>query len=105
MEYSGVEVLVQKASGHGRFDPWLTAGKVTGLFGARDPWLTVQTTPKIALVCSFGQELVASVRAMKHWVSRWRRGLRGLRRQNASMVLSHKLPGVPVLVQHVHSFL
>ena len=105
MEYLGVEVLVEQALPRGRRNPWLTAGKVTGLFNVRDPWLTVQTTPKISMVCSLGQELVVSVRAMKHWVSRWRRGLRGLRRQNASMVVSHKLPGVPVLVRHVRSFL
>ena len=100
-----VEVLIQKTPGHGRADPRLTAGKVTGLFGARDPWLTVETEPKMYKVCGFGLELVASVRAMKHWVSRWRRGLRGLRRQNASMVLAQKLPEMPALVQHVHSFL
>ena len=70
-----------------------------------NPYLTVQRRPRHSEICGFGLELVASVRAVKHWGSRWRRGFRGLRRQNASMVLAHKLAGVPALVQHVHSFL
>ncbi len=62
-------------------------------------------SPTTSNTCGFGLELVASVRGMKHWVSRWRRGLRVLRKHNASMVVAHKLPGVPEVVQHVHSFL
>ena len=32
--------------------------------------------------------LIASVRSVKHWVSRWRRGLRVLRRRKTRMVLT-----------------
>ena len=52
-----------------------------------------------------GIEIVVSVRAMQHWVSRWRRGLRLLRKRNANMMMTHKLPGLPALVFHVQSFL
>ena len=50
-------------------------------------------------------EVVASVRAVKHWVSRWRRGIRMMRLRNASMVMAHKLPCVPEVIDHVHRFL
>ena len=40
----------------------------------------------------YGVRILASVRAVQHWVSRWRRGLRVLRKRHASMVLAHRLP-------------
>ena len=40
----------------------------------------------------YGVSILASVRAVQHWVSRWRRGLRVLRKRHASMVLAHRLP-------------
>jgi len=49
--------------------------------------------------------IVASMRAVKHWVSRWRRALQKLRRRNASMDLVQKLPSAPEIVHHVQSFL
>ena len=55
--------------------------------------------------CEWGIEIVVSVRAMQHWVSCWRRGLRVLRKRNANMMMAHKLPGLPALVLHVQSFL
>ena len=107
-EGAGVQVLVQQTPGRQR-SCLLTPGEVTGLYGLWDlcenPYLTVQRRPRHSEICGFGLELVASVRAVKHWVSRWRRGLRVLRRRNASMVLADKLPGVPEVVKHVHSFL
>ena len=53
----------------------------------------------------WGVEVVASVRAVKHWVSRWRRGIRMTRLRNAIMVMAHKLPCVPEVIAHVHRFL
>ena len=53
----------------------------------------------------WGVEVVASVRAVKHWVSRWRRGIRRLRWRNASMVMANKLPSVPEVIHNVHRFL
>ena len=53
----------------------------------------------------WGVEVVASVRAVKHWVSRWRRGIRMTRLRNASMVMAEKLPCVPEVIPHVQSFL
>ena len=50
-------------------------------------------------------DIVAFVRAVKHWVSRWRRGLRVLRRRHAIMVLAHWLPSATVITMHVHAFL
>ena len=65
----------------------------------------MRTAPRCLRIVGFGLELVCSVRAMKHWVSRWGRGWRGLRKQNASMVMAHNLPGLPALVFDVQSFL
>ena len=53
----------------------------------------------------WGVEVVASVRAVKHWVSRWRRGIRRLRWRNASMVMANKLPSVPEVIHNVRRFL
>ena len=53
----------------------------------------------------WGVRILASVRAVRHWVSRWRRGLRVLRKRNASMVLALKLPQAPEIPMLVHAFL
>ena len=73
--------------------------------GNGHPFVLVRTDPGLQLLCGFGCELVASVRGVKHWVSRWRRGMRAMRKLHASMVLTHALPGVPEVVRLVHSFL
>ena len=72
--------------------------------GDAHPFVVVRTGPRVQLLCGFGCELVASVRGVKHWVSRWRRGMRAMRKLHASMVLTNALPGVPEVVRLVHSF-
>ena len=67
------------------------------------------------LVCEVGHEvramdvcgvrILATVRALQHWASRWRRGLRVLRRRRARMVLALKLPQAPEIITHVLMFL
>ena len=104
--WNAVNVAVLRQSSTGRRPSWtLTKGVVTEVHGSTDPYVIVRTAPRRCAVSGFGVEFVASVRAVQHWVSRWRRGLRRLRRDNARMVLAHKLPGMPALVQHVQSFL
>ena len=99
-----MEVLRQSSAGR-RLSWSLAQGVCTAIHGSADPYVMMRTAPRSLRIAGFGVELVCSVRAMKHWVSRWRRGLRGLRKQNASMVIAHKLPGLPALVFHVQSFL
>jgi hypothetical protein len=53
----------------------------------------------------FGVRILASVRAVRHWVSRWRRGLRVLRKRQATMVLALKLLEAPEILMLVHDFL
>ena len=53
----------------------------------------------------WGVRILASVRAVRHWVSRWRRGLRVLRKRQATMVLALKLPEAPEILVLVHDFL
>ena len=105
--WNAVNVGMLRQSSTGRRPSWtLTKGVVPGaFFGLTDPYVIVRTAPHSCAVSGFGVEFVASVRAVQHWVSRWRRGLRRLRRENARVVLAHKLPGLPALVQHVQSFL
>ena len=67
-----------------------------------DEHLSSRTEPLRHLICEvanqdsasdvYGVRILASVRAVQHWVSRWRRGLRVLRKRHASMVLAHRLP-------------
>ena len=105
---AGVPVLVQKVL-EGQRSAVLARGPVIRLIvlepGEENTWVTVRTGPRIQLLCGFGVELVASVRGVQHWVSRWRRGMRVMRKHHANMVLSHALPGVPEVVRLVHSFL
>ena len=72
--------------------------------GNGDPVVLVRTDAGSQLLCGFGGELVASVRGVKHWVSRWRRGMRAMRKLHASMVLTHALQRVPEVGRLVHSF-
>ena len=104
--WNGSPVEVFRLSSAGRRLSWaLSKGVCTHIAGSVDPYVMMRTAPRCLRIAGFGVELVCSVRAMKHWVSRWRRGLRGLRRQNESMLLAHKLPKLPALVFHVQSFL
>ena len=105
---AGVPVLVQQTQ-EGQRSAVVTRGDVTALFllepGDENPYVTVRIGPRCSLLCGFGLELVASVRRVKHWLTRWRRGMRAMRKHHASMVLGHALPGVPEVVRIVHSFL
>ena len=99
-----MEVFLQHSS---RAVTQLKVGLVTRLRVPNNPTVVIVEVTRLYCCerCGWGMEILASVRAVQHWVSRWRRGLRVLRKQNASMVLAHKLPAVPEVVQHVHSFL
>ena len=55
--------------------------------------------------CLESMTIVASMRAVKHWVRRWKRALQKLRLANATMVLLQRLPSAPEIVHHVQSFL
>ena len=99
-----VKVLLQQ-----RLERFSTSqtGEVTALRVGNDPHHVVVevTRPYCCERCEWGIEIVVSVRAMQHWVSRWRRGLRVLRKQKATMMLRHKLPGVPGVLNNVLSCL
>ena len=90
--------------------PWrppewsLIPGMVTGMYHAIDAYVIVQTAPTFVKLCQLGREYVVSVRSVKHWVSRLRRGLRRLRRGRAHLLIVHKLPGAPEIVAHVQAF-
>ena len=105
---AGVPVMVQDMF-QGQRTVDVTPGYVTALLllepGYGNPYVTVRIAPRCSVRCGFGLELVASVRGVKHWVGRWRRSMRVIRKHHASMVLSHALPGVPEVVRLVHSFL
>ena len=73
--------------------------------GFRDGAILVETAPSHLKLCHLGRDYVVSVRGAKHRVSRWRRGLRRLRRQRAHMLLCEKLPDAPELVALVSEFL
>ena len=70
-----------------------------------DPWVIVWTGPNTRRLCGFGVELVASVRGIKHWVRRWRRGVQAIREQHVTMVMTHNMPGLPEVEHLLHSFL
>ena len=75
-----VEVLVTD-NRPWRAPEWsLITGRVIGMYHASDPYVIVQTAPTFVKLCQLGREYVVSVRSVKHWVSRWMRGLRRLRR-------------------------
>ena len=103
---NGVEVLMQELR-RAPFFARLTRGEVSDQCRPMSMHYVIceVTLPRCRNIGGWGMDILASVRAVKHWVSRWRRGLGVLRRRHASMVLAHKLPGVPEVVQHVHSFL
>ena len=83
----------------------LMPAQAAEVYNTCDPWVIVWTGPNTRRLCGFGVELVASVRGVKHWVRRWRRGLQAIRKQNATMVMTHKLPGLPEVEHLLHSFL
>ena len=99
-----VKVLLQQPLE--RFSTFQT-GEVTALRVGNDPTHVVVevTRPYCCERCEWGLDIVASVRAMQHWVSRWRRGLRVFRKHNATMILSHKLRGLPGVLSNVLSCL
>ena len=105
LDYS-VDVLMQQISRPPRGSR-VTTGKVTDMYRPANRSLSICEVTHIrnAEVNERGMGIVASVRAVKHWVSRWRRGLRVLRRRHASMVLAHRLPSAPEITMHVHAFL
>ena len=102
----GVEVLVTD-NRPWRSPEWsLIPGMVRGMLPARgDGVILVETAPSHIKLCHLGRDYVVSVRGAQHWVSRWRRGLRRLRRERAHMLLCEKLPDAPELVALVSEFL
>ena len=99
-----VKVLLQQR--RKRFSTMQVA-EVTALRVGNDPTHVVVevTRPYCCERCEWGIEIVVSVRAMQHWVSRWRRGLRVSHKQNVTMMLRHKLPGEPGVLHNVLSCL
>ena len=85
----------------------VTTGMVFGMYrpSDRNYCICEVTSIENPEVNVSGVRILASVRAVKHWVSRWRRGLRVLRKRHASMVLAHRLPEAPEITMHVHAFL
>ena len=55
--------------------------------------------------CLESMTIVASMRAVKHWVRKFKGALQKLRWANASMVLLQRLPSAPEIVHHVQGFL
>ena len=100
-----VEVLVTD-NRPWRSPEWsLIPGMVSGMYHALDAYVLVQTAPTVVKLCHLGRDYVVSVRSAKHWVSRWRRGLRRLRKGRAHWLLAHKLPDAPEIVALVQAFL
>ena len=101
-----VEVVMEQGHGNLLFRR-LTKGFVVRIYDINNPMYSAicVARPHPEDEAPWGVQVVASVRAVKHWVSRWRRGIRRLRWRNASMVMAHKLPCVPEVIHHVHSFL
>ena len=100
------KVMVEEIHFPYRFSE-VTVGRVFYTYRpTRRNWVICEVTnvenPNINV---FGVRILASVRAVMHWVSRWRRGLRVLRKRNASMVLALKLPQAPEILMLVHAFL
>ena len=84
----------------------LISGKGTRMHVARTgAHICVQTSPRFQKLCRLGRDYVVSVRSVRHWVSRWRRGLRGLRRSRAQWLFEHKMPDSPEVVALVVEFL
>ena len=54
--------------------------------------------------CLEGMTIMASLRAVKHWVRKFKGALQRLRWANATMVLLQRLPSAPEIVHHVQSF-
>ena len=101
-----VEVVMEQRHGDLLFKS-LTRGFVVRIYRIHTPMniaiSVARRVPHDEAPC--GVEVVASVRAVKHWVSRWRRGIRRLRWRNASMVMANKLPCVPEVIHNVHRIL
>ena len=55
--------------------------------------------------CLEDMTIMASLRAVKHWVRKFQAALRRLRWANATMVLLQRLPSAPEIVHHAQSFL
>ena len=100
------EIVVLTLSPHelARRDSLLMPGRVTGLMGLTNAWLTVHTSPRTSRIVFFGIHLLVTLRALRHWVSRWRRGVALLRKQHATMVFECFLPFVPEVQGLVQSF-
>ena len=101
-----VEVVMERRHGDLLFKR-LTRGFVVRIYRINNPMnIAISVArPHPEDEAPWGVEVVASVRAVKHWVSRWRRGIRRLRWRNASMVMANKLPSVPEVIHNVHRFL
>ena len=102
-----VEVLLKWRPLHEDPDWQLTWGTITdcqpGKKRDMSVWVTLceDRTP----FCFEDMTIMASLRAVKHWVRTFQAALRRLRWANATMVLLQRLPSAPEIVHHVQSFL
>ena len=102
-----VEVLMKWRAPRQSLFSRLTWGTITDFQPDRTRYISVFVTfYKVRPPCCLeSMTIVASMRAVKHWVRRWRRALQKLRWANATMVLLQRLPSAPEIVHHVQSFL
>ena len=84
----------------------VTTGLVISMFRpGRSHYVVCEVANEDTAIDVYGVRILATVRALQHWDSRWRRGLRVLRQRHARMVLAHTLPQAPEIITHVHVFL
>ena len=84
----------------------VTNGLVISMFRpGRSHYVVCEVANEDTAIDVFGVHILATVRALKHWASRWRRGLRVLRQRRARMVLALTLPQAPEIITHVLLFL
>ena len=71
----------------------------------RSHYVVCEVANEVTAMDVYGVRILATVRVLRHWASRWRRGLRVLRRRRARMVLALTLPQAPEIITHVLMFL
>ena len=84
----------------------VTNGLVISMFRpGRSHYVVCEVANEDTAIDVYGVRILATVRALQHWVSRWRQGLRVLRQRHARMVLAHTLPQAPEIITHVQELL
>ena len=82
------------------------AGLVISMFRpGRSHCVVCEVANEDTAIDVYGVRILATVRALQHWASRWRRGLRVLRQRRARMVLALTLPQAPEIITHVLMYL